>query len=414
MKIHSVDVAIIGAGTAGMYALREVRRAGRSFALIDHGPLGTVCARVGCMPSKVALHAGGQWRAVQNLGRIGGRGMELLSCDRQATWESLRDQRDGFADPAAARAREAAGPHLIEGRARFLSESRLSVELNGGGECKVQANAVIIATGSRPILPAWLDDVRERVVTTDDLFELETLPDAMGVLGLGVIGLEMGLALARLGIKVTGADVAGSIGGMPDPEVAARAIQRLGTEFEMWLQANTRLSLTDSGILMEADGNRYSEVGLLIAALGRRSNVDKLGLEKAGFDVDRNGIPPFDPRTMQVTGKSIFIAGDANNSVPLMHEAVDEGLIAGFNAARMTEDKSRQPQAFIRKTPLSIAFTDPDLAIVGARFSELDGKEIVVGSVEGQRNGRSRVMHEPESLLRVYADRRMAVCWARP
>lgn len=399
------DVAIIGGGTAGMYALREVRRAGLSLVLIDHGPLGTTCARIGCMPSKVALHAGAQWQAGQKLEQIGGSGVEHLQLDRKATWAALRSQRDAFADPTAARTREVTGEHLIEGRARFVSDNRLSVELNDGGQCDVEAKAIVIAVGSRPIVPHWLDSVRKRVITTDDLFELETLPESVGILGLGVIGLEMGLALARLGARVTGADIAATIGGMSDPGISERAIERFGSKLEMWLETNTRLSLTDSGILMEADGGRRSEVELLIAALGRRSNADKLGLADAGFEVDENGVPTFDPHTMRVADKQIFIAGDANNTIPLMHEAVDEGLIAGFNAARLAEGKNAESQAFARKTPLAIAFTDPDLAVVGARLGDLDRQDIVIGSAVGQGNGRSRVLHEAGNLLHVYADK---------
>lgn len=398
------DVAIIGAGTAGMYALREVRRAGRKFLMIDQGPLGTVCARVGCMPSKVALHTAAKWQAALHLDNIGGSGMEHLTLDGKRTWAALRQQRDGFAKPTAARTRENAGEHLLEGRARFLSTNRLAVELNDGSRCEVRVKAVIIAVGSRPVVPAWLDDVRDRVITTDDLFELETLPESIGILGLGVIGLEMGLALARLGVKVTGVDVAGAIGGIADPKISARAIERLGSEFEMWLQTEARLRCTGTGLVMEAAGGRRAEVDLLLAALGRRSNVDRLGLADAGFDVDKSGVPAFDPRTMQIGKLPVFIAGDANNSVPLMHEAGDEGLIAGFNASRLAGDASVRPQAFIRKTPLAIAFTDPDIVAVGARISDFDADRIVVGAADGLSNGRSRVLHEPLSLLHVYVD----------
>ncbi|HKT97573.1 MAG TPA: dihydrolipoyl dehydrogenase [Paraburkholderia sp.] len=405
VKTLETDVVIIGSGTAGMYALREVRRAGRKFLMIDHGPLGTVCARVGCMPSKVALHAAANWQAALNLDKIGGSGMHHLQLDGRRAWAALRRQRDGFAHPTAARTRESAGEHLLEGRARFLAADHLAVELNDGGHCEVKARAIIIAVGSRPVVPAWLDDVRDHVITTDDLFELENLPESIGILGLGVIGLEMGLALARLGVTVTGIDVAGTIGGIVDPEISARAIERLGREFEMWLQTQTRLSRTSTGVMMETDGGRRAEVKLLMAALGRCSNVDRLGLADAGFIVDKNGVPAFDPHTMQVGKLPVFIAGDANNSVPLMHEAGDEGLIAGFNASQLAADASVRPQAFIRKTPLAIAFTDPDIVSVGARLSDLDADRTVIGAADGLSNGRSRVLHEPLSLLRVYVDK---------
>ena len=84
-----IDVAIIGAGSAGMYAMREVRAAGRSFVLIDRGPLGTTCARVGCMPSKVALHSAGLWAARKEFAAIGGTGEEGLGLDTAQAWVEL-------------------------------------------------------------------------------------------------------------------------------------------------------------------------------------------------------------------------------------------------------------------------------------------------------------------------------------
>lgn len=124
----NVDVAIIGAGTAGLYALREVRRAKKSFVLIDSGPLGTTCARVGCMPSKVALHIAEFWHAQKSFQRFGISGGEHLTLNSKQAWAELRSQRDKFAGGAAAGAERAAGEQLIMGRARFLTPTLLEVE----------------------------------------------------------------------------------------------------------------------------------------------------------------------------------------------------------------------------------------------------------------------------------------------
>src|SRR5699024_5069583 len=101
MTTQQVDVAIIGAGTAGLYALREVKRAQKSFALIDHGPLGTTCARTGCMPSKAALHAAELWALRHQQAEYGIQGIKQLSIDRDAAWQKVRQMRDGFASGAA-------------------------------------------------------------------------------------------------------------------------------------------------------------------------------------------------------------------------------------------------------------------------------------------------------------------------
>jgi dihydrolipoamide dehydrogenase len=391
------DVAIIGAGTAGLYAVREVRRARKSFVLIDQGPLGTTCARVGCMPSKSALHAATLWSGRRTMGEFGIQGGAALKLDRTAAWQAVRSQRDRFAGKTASATREIAGQDLVEGRARFVEPSVLEVRTGADERRIVRAGAVVIATGSRPILLDWLEPVAAHVVTTDQLFELDTLPASAGVLGLGAIGLEMGLALARLGVRVVGAELAEAPAGITDPALAERAVPRLAQEMTLWLGEAARVSLRGERVVLTS-GAHDTEVELLLAALGRRPNTAALGLAEAGLPVDEHGTPLFNPATLQVGELPIFIAGDGSGYRPLMHEAADEGAIAGYNAAR--EHTTR----FRRRVPLSIAFSDPDIAFVGERWDHLDADATLVGTASGEANGRSVILGASESLLRVYAD----------
>ncbi len=395
-KPIETDVLIIGAGSAGLYALREVRRAGRDFLLVDPGPLGTTCARVGCMPSKVALHSGAKWETRKTMAGIGVNGIDALSIDSRITWAQLRRQRDMFASNAASSARSAAGDKLIDARARFIEPDL--VELDSPTSIRhIRARAVIIATGSRPVMPGFLAPVRDHTINTDELFELDTLPRSIGILGLGAIGLEMGLALSRLGIRVVGADLAPEVGGITDPVIGQRARECFEHEMELWLGAETRVARSDGGVLLSA-GERETEVELLLAALGRRPNTDELGLQTAGFPVDERGSPRFDPATMQIGDLPVFIAGDANADRPLMHEAADEGAIAGYNAAHDTVTR------FARKASVGIAFSNPDVVSVGMRFDKLDADKIVIGSASGDKNGRAQILGAGDNLLRVYAD----------
>ncbi len=392
---QKVEVAIIGAGTAGLYALREVRRAQKSFVLIDHGPLGTTCARVGCMPSKVALHAADLWAMRQEQAAFGIQGTEQLNIDRDAAWAKVRSMRDSFASGAAAGARKAAGEHLLMGQARFLKPNLLAVNTEQG-ERYVEAKAVIIAVGSRPVVPAFLEPYRAHIMTTDELFEQPTLPKRLGVMGLGAIGLEMGLALSRMGVQVAGVDMAESIGGIKDPDIAQVAMETLGNEFPMYLGAPATVEAAADGIYLRAAEHQI-EVDKVLVALGRRSNLDQLDLAKAGFAVNEKGLLDYDRHTLQVGDWPVFVAGDANGERTLMHEAAAEGAMAGFNAVRSV------PQRFARKTPLAIAFTQPDIISVGAQFSDLDLAHTVIGQSRSQANGRSRILSQQDGLLRIYA-----------
>lgn len=395
---QKVDVAIIGAGTAGLYALREVRRANKSFVLIDSGPLGTTCARVGCMPSKAALHAAELWAQRKEQKEFGIQGTEQLQIERQAAWAKVRAMRDGFASGAANNARRAAGEQLIMGRARFIKPTLLAVQTEQG-EQRIEAQAVVIAVGSRPIEPDFLKEFKGDYFTTDQLFELEQLPERLGVLGLGAIGLEMGLAMSRLGVEVVGADMAKSIGGIVDPEVSKYALQSLGEEFPMYLGEAASLEKSAQGVILKTAAHS-AEVDKVLVALGRRSNVDQLALAQAGFTLDERGMPIYDPHTLQIEDTPVYIVGDANGYRTLMHEAADEGAMAGYNAA-----KGGQPQAFARKTPFAIAFTQPDIISVGERFDELPIDQVVIGTALTTANGRSRILTQKEGVLRIYADK---------
>lgn len=396
-KQINVDVAIIGAGTAGLYALREVRRAKKSFVLIDSGPLGTTCARVGCMPSKVALHIAEYWHGQKEFARFGISGAEHLQLDTKQAWAELRRQRDKFAGGAAEGAKHAAGEQLIMGRARFITPTLLEVEQADGTQ-QVQAKSVIIATGSRPVMPGFLQPFAEHCITTEDFFEMEELPKSIGILGLGAIGLEMGLALARLGVEVHGADMATSVGGISDPEVSKCALAEFGKEMQLYLGASAELVQAEQGVILKS-GDTQVQVDKVLVALGRRPNTDTLNLAQAGFALDERGQPLFNPQTMQVGEHPVFIIGDVNGQRALMHEAADEGAMAGYNAVQDV------PVAFKRKTSIGIAFTNPDVISVGARFDELSADDILIGTATTQSNGRSQVLSAHKGVLRLYADK---------
>ena len=138
-----------------------------------------------------------------------------------------------------------------------------------------------------------------------------------------------------------------------------------------------------------------------MAATGRNPNVKDLGLWNTTLELDSRGVPIYDPFTMQCGDSSIFIAGDANNVLTLSHEAADEGLIAGENAGCFPNMKEG-----LRRSPLSIVFSDPQIAMVGQAWAELEGHEnVVVGKISFEGQGRSRVMLKNKGLMHLYADR---------
>ncbi|MGF6768466.1 dihydrolipoamide dehydrogenase [Paraburkholderia sp. GAS199] len=388
-----VDVAIIGAGTAGMKALRQVRDAGKTFVLIERGELGTMCARVGCIPSKAVLHASDLMAAVS--GQYGNHAPQVSEIANRL-WLAARKTRDESVEAMARETRDLAGNGLLLGDARVTGTNELDV-----GGVIVRATAIVIATGSAPIVPEKWSALGSGILTTDSLFDLDELPSSIGVIGLGAIGLEMGVALSRLGVRVTGADQGNVIGAIRDPEIAAAARRQIGLEMTLWLDAPVELKRHASGFFALESGDtqqRRAEVECVLVALGRRAALSGLGLENAGIEVNEHGKVEFDPQTMRIGNSSFYIAGDVDDDRPLQHEAADEGSIAGWNAARHESNNAWQ-----RRVPLSIAFTNPDIAAIGRPFDELPAGTLVVDG-KGDDNARSGIVGQNENKLRLYVE----------
>ena len=396
MAERKVDVAIIGSGSAGLYALGKIRPSGKSFVLINGGELGTTCARVGCMPSKAVIQVAEDFHRRNVFNRFGMEGHEDLDLDIPEAMEYVQDLRDTFVDRVLSNSTDKLPEeNFIAGYARFAAPDLLEID---NGE-RVRAGKIIVATGSRPIVPGAWSAFRDRIITSDDFFDLDDLPRSIAVVGLGVIGLEIGQSLKRLGLETVGIDQLDTIGGLSDPKVAETAIDVIGKEMPLWLGHAATLSEGQNGLIEVTAGEQSTEVERVFASLGRIPNLDKLGLDAIGIALDDKGIPLFDPSTMQIGDLPIFLAGDVTGSRPLLHEAGDEGRIAGHNAV------SDEVFAFRRKTPLNITFCDPNIVQVGARFADLDPHTTAIGQVQMGPVGRAMIMAKNKGLIRVYADK---------
>ncbi len=391
MSEREVDVAIIGAGTAGFLAIREIRKKTDRFVLIQDGPYGTTCARVGCMPSKSFIQIAHDYHRRLYFEGSGIHGADQLSVDLPAVMRRVRELRDRFAGNMV-RKTDKFGEKFIKGRARFVEPTVLDVD----GSI-IRAKSIVIASGSRPIIPEAWQAFGDRIWTSDTFFEMETLPRRVAVIGLGVIGLELGQAMARLGVEVTGIARSMHLAGMTDPVVLDKVAEMGAKDMTLWRGHPPSLSASAGGIKVTA-GERETEVDAVLVATGRRPNVDDMGLDVLGVPLDAKGVPAHDPETMQIGDLPVFIAGDANGAREIMHEAWDDGTVAGYNALRETA------QAFQRRTPLHIIFTDPNIVAAGRDFASLDPDKIVIGEFDFEDQERALIRNEHFGVLRLYAD----------
>ncbi|MDX1386354.1 MAG: dihydrolipoyl dehydrogenase [bacterium] len=393
--MRKVKIAILGAGTAGLSAQRTVARQTEDYVVIDPGPLGTTCARVGCMPSKGLLHTARLFHRI----REGGPGIgdtKKISLETSQVMAHVRKLRDHFVGGVLRDQAKWQEAHWIPKRAKFLSPNTLDVE----GE-ELEAESVIIATGSHPVLPQAWQDYQTHLVDTDSFFELPSLPNSMAVIGLGPVGFELGQALHYLGVEVVGFDQVRTVAGFTDPELQNYAVAYFTQEMNLNFEA-VELTGTDENSLTLATGKQKYHVAKALVAVGRSPNVTDLGLETLGVPLDDKGMPSFDSTTLQVGDLPIFIAGDVNGTRPILHEAADEGRIAAFNA--LQDDA----QCFERRVPLQITFSRPQCAMVGMTFDQLrdQGIDFCIGETKFDNQGRAKIMGLNHGLLRVYANKK--------
>lgn len=207
---REVDVVIIGAGTAGLSALGHVRRRTDNFVIINDGPYGTTCARIGCMPSKMLIEAADIYYKRHLFEDMGFKLNGTIEVDGKAVLGRARKLRDKFV-LMVKRATNNLEDKNISGRAKILSPNL--VEVNGE---QIKTKSIIIATGSTPIMPEPWKKFGNRILTNENIFELDDLPKSLAVVGLGAIGLEMAQSFSRLGVEVTGFDALDTIAGISD------------------------------------------------------------------------------------------------------------------------------------------------------------------------------------------------------
>jgi dihydrolipoamide dehydrogenase len=390
------DVAIIGAGTAGLAAERSARRNGAKTLLIDEGFGGTTCASVGCMPSKLLIAAGNAMHAVEQAKVFGVEASAQV--DGVAVMARVRKQRDAFVAGVETSIDKLPDEVKIEARAKFAGATILA--LSDGRQ--VHAKSVVIATGSSPAIPDMFDAVRDRVLTNESIFELKDLPDSIGVVGAGALGLELAQAMARLGVETMVFDTGETIGGLKDPHVAEAYHAILSREMPILLGVDLKADPDGDGVALSWKGSASGSkrFDYLLVATGRPPRIKDIGLETTGLALDDHGMPDYDRDTMQCGSAPIFIAGDADHDRAVLHEASAEGMIAGRNAASYPEVTPGK-----RTVPFAITFTHPNVAVIG-KIAKDDEADSVIGAASYDDQGRAKVEACNAGLVRFYADRR--------
>lgn len=400
----STDLCVIGAGSAGLSAAAGAAQMGARVVLVEHGKMGGDCLNYGCVPSKSLLACAKQAQAHRS-----GAGLGVSPNEPEVDFRGVMSHVRGVIaaiEPHDSEQRfTGLGVRVIRESAQFLDERTLEA----GGH-RVRARRFLLATGSAPLVPPVEGIERVPYLTNESIFDLDELPGHLLIVGGGPIGMEMAQAFRRLGAQVTVLEMARCL-PRDDPALADIVLRQLQAEGVTLLE-NTRAIAVRGGageirVKVEQDGTTRQVAGThLLVAVGRRANVEGIGLDAAGVEHDARGVTV--DAGLLTTNRRVYAAGDVTGIAQFTHLA---GYQAGIVVRRAV---LRLPaKADYRALPWC-TYTDPELAQVGLTeaAARKRGLDVRVQELDMADNDRARAEGIEAARIRLVVDRRARVLGA--
>eukprot|EP00730_Choanoeca_flexa_P000037 TRINITY_DN10015_c0_g2_i2.p1 TRINITY_DN10015_c0_g2~~TRINITY_DN10015_c0_g2_i2.p1 ORF type:complete len:509 (+),score=169.02 TRINITY_DN10015_c0_g2_i2:25-1527(+) len=405
------DLAIIGGGPGGYVGAIKAAQLGLKTVCIEkRGKLGGTCLNVGCIPSKSLLNNSHLYhQALHDFEQrgISVSGLELdLSKMMGAKDKAVKSLTAGIEGLFKKN-----GVDYVKAHGRISGPNQVECDLIEGGQQTVNAKRIMIAAGSEvaPFPGGNIQIDEEKIVSSTGALDLKEVPKRMVVIGGGVIGLELGSVWTRLGADVTAVEFLGHIGGMGiDLEVAKnfqRILKKQGVNFKLNTKVMDVVKQDDGSLLVEMEDAKKGkkstiEADVVLVCVGRRPNIEGLGLDKVGIKLDERGRIEVDDE-FKTNVPSIYAIGDCIKGPMLAHKAEDEGIICveGMLGGKPHIDYNCVP---------SVIYTHPEVAWVGKSEEDLkaEGIEYTVGSFPMAANSRAKCNDETDGMVKVLSDKK--------
>ncbi|MEZ4361129.1 MAG: dihydrolipoyl dehydrogenase [Kofleriaceae bacterium] len=406
MSEQRFDAVVIGAGPGGYPTGIRLGQLKVKAAVVEREYMGGVCLNVGCIPSKAVIHAA---KMFDKLGHAGELGISVAS-KPTIDMKKMQTWKGGVVNKLTSGVRmllKGNGCAIVEGTARLAKpgpDGHRVVVTSAAGETTLIAKSVVIATGSRPMeIPGFAID-QKRIIDSTGALALDQVPARMIVIGGGYIGLELGMAYAKLGSKVTVVEATPGLLGSMDKDcvaVVARKLKKLGVEVMLEAKAKAWADKGDRAVLTVElkDGSSATiDADKILLAVGRRPNTENLGLAEAGVAMDKRGYIVADDQ-LRTNVPGVYAIGDVIGGMMLAHKATKEGevvaeIIAGHRAA-----------VDVRTIP-AVVFTDPEIASAGLTEEEAKAKghQIKVGKFPFAALGRALGVNDTEGFAKSIVD----------
>jgi dihydrolipoamide dehydrogenase len=398
------DVTVIGSGPGGYVAAIRAAQLGMKTAIIErYNTLGGTCLNVGCIPSKALLDSSEHYHNAQE--KFETHGIEIN--DVKVNMPQMIARKNSVVDENTKGIEFLMKKNKIDvyhGHGSFINSNKISIAKEDGTKEEIETVKTIIATGSKPIVPAAFNYDKTRVITSTEALNIKKVPKRMIIVGAGVIGLELGSVYARLGTEVEVVEFADKAIATMDKDCSkelTRALKKLGMKFH-FKHMVTNVKATSRGVTVEVQKRDTENIFELkadycLVAIGRRAYTDNLGLENVGIEKDDKGrIEVNEYLETKVSG--IFAIGDVIKGAMLAHKAEEEGV---FVAEVMAGQK---PHINYNLIP-GVVYTWPEVAAVGKTEGELiaAGVPIKVGKFPFKALGRARASMDTAGMAKIIA-----------
>ncbi len=410
---NDFDLVVLGAGTGGYAAAFRASQLGLKVALVDEDKLGGTCLHRGCIPTKALLESAAFNERLRHAGDFGLR----LAGDTTIDYAQIAKRRDQVVTRMWKGVQSLVKKYdvtWVQGRGRLEGATKVRVQMAGddgtagaGGERVLNATDVILATGSRvKSLPGIEPDGR-RIVTSDDVLKMDTMPASLIVIGAGAVGVEFASLYHDLGVTVTLLEYLPAIVPLEDRDVS-KELERTFTRRGIKVITAARFDAAsviagDDGVRMTVgpEGKEAAEISaeMLLVAAGRATNVEDVGLETTTAEVDR-GIVKVDGH-MRTREPHLYAIGDIVGGLMLAHTAAHEGIIAAHTIAGETDvhpmDYVKQPRA---------TYCRPEIASVGLTEQQCEERDLPVkiAKVPFQAVGKAIIGGEYEGFAKIIAN----------
>lgn len=393
-----MKVVVIGGGPGGYVAAIRAAMLGADVTLVEKRKVGGTCLNVGCIPTKSLLASSDVLEMINQSKSYGIN----IDGNIEIDFTKVMERKDKIVDQLVKGIEfifDKKGVKLINGFGKLVDKNKIEVEKTDGTKEVLEADKIILATGSVPIVPPIFPYDGKKVITSDEALYLENPPKSMIIVGGGVIGCEFGQFFSRIGTKVTIVEMADQLLPFEDKDVAkqlARAFKKDKIKM-MTSRKIEKCEVKDDKVIAYLDGDTILEAETMLVSVGRKPYLEKLGLEDIGVDVERGKVVV--NTKMETNVADIYAIGDIVDTPFLAHVASKEGIVAVENA--LGKDK----EVSYRAVPRCI-YTSPEVAAVGLTEKEAEAKGISyhTGNFDFRGLGKAQAIGQFQGFIKILAD----------